>query len=55
MPVQVGGFYKVIVVRVDIFDSEIVDERHFADGAEAMKFCNNAKSTSGLTAMLISM
>ena len=47
MSVQVGGFYKVIVVRVDIFDSEIVDERHFTYGAEAMKFCNDAKGKLG--------
>jgi len=32
------GFYKVIVVKVDIFESEIVDERNFPTEEEAEKF-----------------
>ncbi len=55
MSVSVSGFFKVIVVRVDVFDSEIIDERHFADQKEASAFCENMKSTPGITAMVISM
>ena len=31
-------FYKVIVVAVDLFESRIIDERHFADRVAASKY-----------------
>ena len=36
-------YYKVIVLRIDTFESEIVDERHFPDVTEAMRFCDGVK------------
>ncbi len=36
-------YYKVIVLRIDTFESEIVDERHFPDVTEAMRFCDSVK------------
>ncbi|MBR6328178.1 MAG: hypothetical protein IKR68_00855 [Lachnospiraceae bacterium] len=55
MSVTYSRFYKVIVVKVDIFDSEIVDERHFSEPAEAMRFCDDMKQTPGISALLIEM
>lgn len=36
--VQYVEFYKVIVIKPDIFGSEIVDERHFRTKDEATQF-----------------
>lgn len=33
-----GSFFTVIVVKPDIFESQIVDERHFGTYEEAMLF-----------------
>ena len=33
-----GGFYTVIVIRLDIFESRIIDERHFRTKEEAEQF-----------------
>lgn len=33
-----GGCFTVIVIKPDIFESEIVDERHFGTYEEAMLF-----------------
>lgn len=33
-----GGFYIVIVVQLDIFESRIIDERHFGTKEEAEQF-----------------
>lgn len=33
-----GGFYTVIVVKPDIFESQIVDERHFGTYEEVEWF-----------------
>lgn len=30
-----GGFYTVITVQIDFFESRIIDERHFATEEEA--------------------
>lgn len=38
-------YYKVIVLRIDTFESEIVDESHFGDVTEAMIFCDSIKDT----------
>ena len=38
-------YYKVIVIRIDTFESEIVDERHFPDVMEVMRFCDGIKDT----------
>ena len=44
MPVT-KTYYKVIVIRIDTFESEIVDERHFPDVTEAMRFCDGITDT----------
>lgn len=33
-------FYTVIVIKLDIFESEIIDERHFGTENEANQFAN---------------
>lgn len=33
-----GGFYTVIVIKPDVFESQIVDERHFGTYEEAELF-----------------
>ena len=33
-----GGFYTVIVIQLDIFESQIIDERHFGTKEEAEQF-----------------
>ena len=33
-----GGFYVVIVIKPDVFESQIVDERHFSTYEEAEWF-----------------
>ncbi len=33
-----GGFYTVIVIKPDVFESEIVDERHFGTYEETELF-----------------
>lgn len=33
-----GGFYTVIVIQLDIFESRIIDERHFGTKEEAEQF-----------------
>ena len=30
-----GGFYTVVTVQIDVFESRIIDERHFATEEEA--------------------
>lgn len=31
-------FFKVIVLRIDVFESTIIDERHFATNDEAYSY-----------------
>lgn len=33
-----GGFYTVVVIQLDIFESQIIDERHFGTKEEAEQF-----------------
>lgn len=33
-----GGFYTVIVIKPDVFESQIVDERHFSTYEDAEWF-----------------
>ncbi len=48
-------YYKVIVLRIDAFESEIVDERHFPNVMEAMSFCDNINNTSDYTTFTVRM
>ena len=38
---NIRRFYTVVVVEIDMFESSIVDERHFAEYKEAEKFKNS--------------
>ena len=33
-----GGFFTVVVIQLDIFESSIIDERHFGTKEEAEQF-----------------
>ena len=55
MPVTMNSFYKVIVMKVGIFESEIVDERHFNTSIEASKFCDKVLNTSDNMAVMVKM
>ena len=48
-------YYKVIVLRIDAFESEIIDERHFPDIAEAMRFCDNINNSTEYTTFAVKM
>ncbi len=42
-------FFKVIVISVDMFESTIIDERHFSNRPEAESFANEYKCSGGGT------
>ena len=42
-------FYKVIVVKIDIFESSIIDERHFKDREEANVYSDTMKDAGYVT------
>lgn len=35
-----GGFYTVVVIKFDIWETRIIDERHFATEDEAKAFAD---------------
>lgn len=41
--------FKVIVISVDMFESSIIDERHFSNRPEAESFANEYKCSGGGT------
>lgn len=47
-------YYKVIVIKCDDFESEIVDERNFKDHPEASAFADKAR-TSGTIAVVVEL
>lgn len=38
---SINNFYTVVVIRIDMIESQIVDERHFANRDEADTFCKS--------------
>lgn len=50
MLVELDPFFKVIVLQIGLFESEIVDERHFSNELKAQyyanKMCNNGYVTT---------
>ncbi len=48
-------YYKVIVLKIDAFESEIVDERHFPNVTEAMSFCDNINNRTNYTTFTVRM
>lgn len=43
-------YYTVIVVKVDVFESQIINEKHFGSYAEAEQFAKNVPE--GVTCMI---
>lgn len=35
------SFFKVVVVKIDVLESLIIDERHFSSDTEAQKFARS--------------
>lgn len=42
-------FYKVVVVKIDVFESTIIDERHFRTSIEANTFADTMKEAGYVT------
>lgn len=42
-------FYKVVVVKIDVFESSIVDERHFRTNAEAHTYSDTMQEAGYVT------
>ena len=40
---QYVPFYTVIVLKIDVFESAIVDERHFGNAPEALAYADTMK------------
>ena len=41
---DIKSFFTVVVVEFDVFESRIIDERHFGNRAEAEAFSKNVPS-----------
>lgn len=42
-------FFKVVVVKIDVFESTIVDERHFKTNAEAHLYSDTMQEAGYVT------
>ena len=40
---QYVPFYTVIVLKIDVFESIIIDERHFANAPEALAYADTMR------------
>ena len=40
---QYVPFYTVVVLKIDVFESIIIDERHFANAPEALAYADTMK------------
>lgn len=47
-------FFKVIVLKIDIFESCIIDERHFSTSSEAHTY-STAMTDAGYVAIVAAM
>lgn len=45
-------WYKVVILKIDIFESKIDNERHFNTKAEAEDFANSQKSTDRIAVVV---
>ena len=52
MTVVASKFYKVLVISVDIFESKIIDEKHFPTNESANKFVDSLKDTDYITVVV---
>ena len=41
-------FFKVVVLKIDVFESSIVDEKHFRTNAEAHAYAGSADGRNGI-------
>lgn len=57
MVVTVGSvtFFKAIVIKTDIFGSEIIDERHFKTVEEAEQYKRDVIADTGLLCVVCQM
>ena len=46
---QYVPFYTVVVLKIDVFESVIVDERHFANAPEALLYSDTMKEAGYIT------
>ena len=42
-------FYKVVVLKIDVFESSIVDEKHFRTNAEAHAYADTMSEAGYIT------
>ena len=42
---QYVPFYTVVVLKIDVFESIIIDERHFANAPEALGYADTMKES----------
>ena len=48
-------YYKVIVLKIDTFESEIVDERHFGNIEEAVQYCDRIINSTEYSTFMVQM
>lgn len=48
-------FFKVIVLAIDMFESTIIDERHFSNRSDAEAFANSKKHSNDILAIIVAM
>lgn len=46
---QYVPFYTVVVLKIDVFESVIVDERHFGKAPEALVYADTMKESGYIT------
>lgn len=45
-------FFKVLVLKIDVFESSVIDERHFSNDSEAMSYANTMNDMGYLPIVL---
>lgn len=51
----INNYYKVVVLKVDIFESQIIDEKHFGTKAEALKFKSRIDNSTDFIGVVVQM
>lgn len=52
MTIAIKKFYKVLVISIDLFESKIVDEKHFPSSDLAQAFISSLDNTEYVTVMV---
>ena len=55
MMIAYKPFYKVIILQVDVFETTIIDERHFPDRLAARSYANQYRQKKQIIALIIHM